>query len=630
MKKLLLLTLALVVGFSAISQIAKMPKQLLNTPKTVKIQKPLQDLPDNYSVPANPTVGSRDVAMDPSETIIGSSFYDLWSNYSYCSRLFRYADGQIVATWTKGMTPTAYNDRGTGYNYFNGSEWQTPPTARIESVRTGWGSYAPMGLNGEIVVAHNGAGLEISKRDTRFTGSWTETAYAGSGSPCYPTWPKVVTSGDENQYQHIFYTSYNSTSPGTICGIMYTRTSDGGATWDPQDVILDGMGTDDYLGFGSEPYVCATKGDIVALFVAYSWTDMFIMKSLDNGDTWQKIMVREFPIQFYDLNTMLLDTTFVCDNSASIAIDNNGKCHVAFGISRVLEDLQQAGYYTLFPWVDGIVYWNEDMPPFSTDLNALAPPMDPPYPTSEMIEDYNYIGWSQDVNGNGVYDFIVTATNLPMTYNTIGLSTMPTITIDDQNRIFLAYSSYTETFDNSFYNYHKIWARAYDNGVWGPFMHVTENVVHYFDESIWPLFAAGSDDNVHMIYNTDPFPGYSLRTPTADHDPVENYIYYSAIPKNDLLTGISDNNPISSTSVSQNYPNPFDGKTTITVYLQKAANLSMQVSNMLGQQVIEINRGNVSAGTYYFQVDGANLQDGMYFYTVKANNSEVTKKMINR
>jgi hypothetical protein len=629
MKKLLLLSLALVVGFSAFSQIAKMPKQLLNTPKTVKFQKPVQDLPDNYSVTVNPTVGSRAVAMDPSETIIGSSFYDLWSNYSYCSRLFRYDDGQIVATWTKGMNPTAYTDRGTGYNYFNGSEWQAPPTARIESIRTGWGSYAPVGLNGEMVVAHNGANLTVSTRANKFTGAWTESTYAGPGGTCQPTWPRVVTSGDENQYQHVFYGAFNDYAGMVGGSILYARTSDGGATWDPAGVILDGMGAEDYLGLGSEPFVCAAKGDIVALLVAYTWTDMFIMKSLDNGETWQKILVREFPIPFYDLETMALDTTFVCDNGASIAIDNNGKCHITFGISRVLEDLSQPGYYTLFPWIDGIGYWNEDMPPFSADLSALAPPQ-LGYETSEMVEDYNYIGWSQDVNGNGVYDFIATATNLPMTYNTIGLSSMPTITIDDQNRIFLAFSSYTETFDNSFFNYHKLWARAYDNGSWGPFIHVTENVVHYFDECIWPLFAVGSDDNVHMIYNTDPFPGYSLRTPTADHDPVENYIYYSAIPKADLLTGISDNNLISSTSVSQNYPNPFDGKTTITVYLQKPANLSMVVSNTLGQQVIEIKRGNVSAGTYYFQVDGANLQDGMYFYTVKADNSEVTKKMINR
>jgi len=93
--------------------------------------------------------------------------------------------------------------------------------------------------------------------------------------------------------------------------------------------------------------------------------------------------------------------------------------------------------------------------------------------------------------------------------------------------------------------------------------------------------------------------------------------------------GIGDKEE-SSARVSQNYPNPFNGATTITVNLQNAANLSMKVSNILGQEVMDDQRGYVAAGNYYFQVDGSKLQDGVYFYTVKSNNHEVTKKMIVR
>jgi len=620
MKKLLLLTLALIIGFTAFSQIATMPKQLLNKAEKVEYQKPIRDLSD-FSVPVNPTV--RSYATAPSETIIGYSFYDLWSNNAYSNRFYRYDDGSMAAVWTRGMEATTFPDRGTGYNYFDGSAWAPPPTARIETVRTGWGSYAPYGLNGEIVAAHNGSNLEISKRDNRFTGAWVESSYVGVAQP---TWPKIVTSGDENQYQHIFYHTYVAYG-GMPGAIIYTRTSDGGATWDPQDVILPGMGPEDYFQFQSEEFVVASKGDIVALFVAGMWTDMFIMKSIDNGDTWEKIMVRECPYPFFDYETTIVDTMFSCDNSAGIAIDNNGKVHVVFGLSRIMH-LAVGTTYNLFPWVDGIGYWNENMPPFSSDLSALAGPQYE-YETSEMIEDYNYIGWTQDVDGNGTIDFITTADGFPMTYRSIGLSTMPTISIDDEGRIFVAFSSYTETYDNTEYNFHKIWARAYDNGKWGPFYHVTSDIMHIFDESIWPLFTASSDGDVHMIYNADGTPGFALDTPPG-HDFQENSIWYSAIPKDDLLTRIGDNNLLSTTSVSQNYPNPFDGTTTITVNLQKAANLSMKVNNILGQQVMDMQRGNVSAGTYFFQVDGTELQDGVYFYTVKANNSEVTKKMIVR
>ena len=623
MKKLLLLTLALVVGFSAISQIATMPKQLLNKAEKVEYQKPIRDLSD-FSVPVNPTV--RSYATAPSETIIGYSFYDLWSNNAYSNRFYRYDDGTMAAVWTRGMEPTTFPERGTGYNYFNGSEWAPPPAARIETVRTGWGSYAPYGLNGEIVVGHNGTNLQISKRDNRFTGAWVESSYVGV---IQPTWPKIVTSGDENQYTHIFYNSYTALGDQPQA-IVYTRTSDGGATWDPADIVLPGMGPEDIFEFYSEEFVLASKGDIVALFVCSAWTDMFIMKSMDNGDTWEKIMVREHPYPLWDFNTMTMDSTHTCDNSGGIAIDNNGKCHVVFGLSRIIveEITSPPGGYGLFSWVDGIGYWNEDMPPFSNDPRAMAGPQYG-YEASEMIEDYNYIGWAQDVDGDGELTYITTADGFPMTYRSVGLSTMPTISIDDEGRIFIAFSSYTETFDNTEYNFHKIWARAYDNGVWGPFYHVTSDIMHIFDESIWPLFTASSDGDVHMIYNTDGTPGFALNTP-PDHEFQENAIWYSAIPKDDLLTRIGDNNLLSTTSVSQNYPNPFDGTTTFTVNLQKAANLSMKVNNILGQQVMDMQRGNVSAGTYYFQVDGTKLQDGVYFYTVKANNSEVTKKMIVR
>ena len=105
----------------------------------------------------------------------------------------------------------------------------------------------------------------------------------------------------------------------------------------------------------------------------------------------------------------------------------------------------------------------------------------------------------------------------------------------------------------------------------------------------------------------------------------------AAIDKTDLLTGIGENNQlINESSVSQNYPNPFNGTTTVTVNLEKSANLSMVVTNMLGQTVQSFNRGSVQAGTYYFSVDGTSLEQGIYFYTVKANESTVTKKMIVR
>jgi hypothetical protein len=81
-------------------------------------------------------------------------------------------------------------------------------------------------------------------------------------------------------------------------------------------------------------------------------------------------------------------------------------------------------------------------------------------------------------------------------------------------------------------------------------------------------------------------------------------------------------------SVSQNYPNPFSGSSLVTVNLNAKSDLSLSVSNLLGQKVFESNKGTVAAGTYNFNIDGSSLTSGVYTYTVKAGDYQLTRKMI--
>jgi hypothetical protein len=102
----------------------------------------------------------------------------------------------------------------------------------------------------------------------------------------------------------------------------------------------------------------------------------------------------------------------------------------------------------------------------------------------------------------------------------------------------------------------------------------------------------------------------------------------AALPKTDVLTGIADNDIITNESVSQNYPNPFSENSTITVYLKQGAELSLEVTNMAGQQVSYMEKGLVSSGTHYFQLEAGDFVSGIYFYTVQAGENRITKKMI--
>ena len=110
------------------------------------------------------------------ETLIGISYYDLQSYGSLGNRVFRYPDESIGATWTMGMMPTGFQDRGTGYNYFDGVAWGNIPETRIEEIRSGWPSYSPWDVNGEIIVSDaDGQGVILFNRINKGTGEWVET-----------------------------------------------------------------------------------------------------------------------------------------------------------------------------------------------------------------------------------------------------------------------------------------------------------------------------------------------------------------------------------------------------------------------------------------------------------------------
>ncbi|MEI6575016.1 MAG: T9SS type A sorting domain-containing protein [Bacteroidota bacterium] len=83
-----------------------------------------------------------------------------------------------------------------------------------------------------------------------------------------------------------------------------------------------------------------------------------------------------------------------------------------------------------------------------------------------------------------------------------------------------------------------------------------------------------------------------------------------------------------SLEVSQNYPNPCHGNTTIGVELVKSSTVSVEVSNLLGQKVISLPAQTLSNGVHEIKLDLSHLGAGAYFYTVTVGKERITKKMI--
>ncbi len=576
------------------------------------------------------------------ETEIIETVFDMQSNASLANRFIIWDDNTRAAVCTRGVenpTNNAFPDRGTGYNFFNIS-WGPKPTARIETVRTGWPTIAKAGPSGEIVIAHvsGTAAMKVNHRTTKGTGAWTQYDFpAAPAGASGLLWPRAVSSGANNNYIHVFAMTAPAGNGGTPYlgqdgALLYYRSSDAGLTWDKQGELLEGLGSDYYLNFSSDTYAVASKGDMVVMLHGSAWKDMFIMKSMDNGETWEKTIIWEHPYPFFDFNTTLMpDTLYSCDNSSNMAIDNNGMVHVVWGIGRVAR-LAAAppdpGSYSYWPYTDGIGYWNESM--------SQIPEADNPHHTMmpEYLESLGMlIGWTQDVNNSGfVFDFEGTAETPFNAYRSLGISCMPTIAING-SMIALVYSSVTETFvtADGTLNYKHLWMRiSYDYGqTWGDFLDLqADNIFHLYDECIYPVLADQTDQSgtFHLIYNADNIPG--IFAFDNDHDPVVNRIIHNKL---EFLVGMDEVQPTpASLSVHQNYPNPATGTTEIRFEISETLPLGLEILNITGQKVFEIPSTEMQAGNHSFIFDASRLTSGIYFYSISAGNEKVTQKMVVR
>jgi hypothetical protein len=87
---------------------------------------------------------------------------------------------------------------------------------------------------------------------------------------------------------------------------------------------------------------------------------------------------------------------------------------------------------------------------------------------------------------------------------------------------------------------------------------------------------------------------------------------------------ISENDLTSSVSV---FPNPFSDNTSLTFTTVEAGNASVVVYNLVGQKVIEMNLGNITAGTQRIELDFASTEVGIYLVSLTAGGETSTLRV---
>lgn len=623
MKRILLLTAALCLVMSSFAQLG--PSKQVSRKVIAPLERSTMtnvDLPVIGHQPPNSIVSNKSIMDDP---VTAVTRYDLQTNTSNERRLYLFPDGTVGTSATWSTQDASWTDRGTGYNYFDGTAWGAQPVARVETSRTGWPSYHPFGPTGELIIAHESTGpLVMNTRPVKGEGAWTQKLL-----PALPAtipvilWPRVVTNGANHTNIHVIALTGPTANGGVLFNgmngaIVYSRSLDGGATFSDW-VQLPGMTSAEYTSFTADIYAFAEPhGDTLAFTAGGSWQDQFMMKSTDNGTTWTKTVIYHSP---YNLGGNSPGWFYCPDATMGIALDKSGIAHVAFGL-QYDSGSPAAGYYNIL--TQGVVYWNEHQPQLRADLNP-----------DSLLATNNLIAWLKDTN----------VLHLPvaqLTYWYVSTTSNPELVIDKDNKVFLIYSGATSLVDPNSYNLRHVYARdgvitpAGNDILWhnDTLVDVTGDWIQYnFAECTYACTSPTSDAYVYILFQKDDYGGSYVKGSTAtgtwqgQTSPDDNSITLIKWAK-PLWVGINEKHEKPTFSVGQNFPNPVNGLTKVNVYLQNAGSLSMKVANLTGQTLMNMEKSNVQPGVSQFVIDGSQLTAGVYFYTVTQGDKSITKKMI--
>ncbi|MCB9500853.1 MAG: T9SS type A sorting domain-containing protein [Deferribacteres bacterium] len=110
---------------------------------------------------------------------------------------------------------------------------------------------------------------------------------------------------------------------------------------------------------------------------------------------------------------------------------------------------------------------------------------------------------------------------------------------------------------------------------------------------------------------------------TYSYQGVEINIFYST------STNIRTNNTLNlNYSLTQNYPNPFDGQTTIRYFIPWQCQVQLKIFDILGRDIKTLVNQEQQAGSYEVGFNMTGIPNGIYFYKLHAGRFIQTRKMI--
>ncbi|MFZ9055586.1 MAG: T9SS type A sorting domain-containing protein [Flavobacteriales bacterium] len=556
---------------------------------------PVMQIADFSDRPQQPLEGQSDTDIEHIQNrelvvqrqVIGYTQYDLQSNAAIDDRMAGGADA-VSAAWTMSLELTPFSDRGTGYNFYDGTAWGEIAYERIESVRIGWPSIVHTASGREVVVSHPGIDtpLHMAWRDAG-SGAWNE-ASVPSDIEVGKLWPRMAAGGEDGNSLHVICITTPTANGGVVHNgqdgaMLYYRSQDGGDTWDVIDHTFPELDSSNFANFSGDTYAIHARGNTVAFAAFNDFSDSFVMISQDNGETWEQQLLVDFPVDLYvadmglpegeeyaeDYNDDgLFQEYFNTDGAGDVHVDTYGQVHVSYGSMYYMDADTIDGTTSYFPGTNGLAYWNESMGADSAQI----------------------IGYSYDYDESGTLDFDEIAAYY------VGCAGFPSIGSDASGNLYVTYSAIMENFSTGAQNYrHQFLVHSTDGGMtWNADEACDLTPDEDFDgyEAVFGSIAPDVvNGQLEIIYQRDFEPGLHVR---GDEDPADiNDIVHLRVPADDLgdcasleyedWVGIAE--PIDLNDINL-YPNPADDQ--VELVINRPGAHQVDVWSMTGQRVLSM------------------------------------------
>lgn len=658
-QKLLVVTLLLLIGTQvAQGQALKQAvnRAALRHARAVPIPVPASNEEAPASRAAHPTPPAPATLATPARwgRMLGFTTFDLQTNRSMPNRL-AVTGNLISAAWNQSCllsAAPASGDRGVGFNgsndggvtLFDSASHCTP--YGIAALRTGWPEV--LHVNGqEVIFAHlvtqAQQGIVQITRATGPTGWSTSAVLPFTVDPLnnnFGLWPRAVNDGASI---HLVYCSYGSTTipqqPSEVINpVLYSRSLDGGLTWDLQNVNLPQFDSSNFDSVGGDNYAIAVNGQHVAITAGCFGNNTLLAKSMDGGTTFA---TRRIMGPFTAADTIQLpgqragsDTAAIVapDGSVQVVIDNSGTTHWFSGAQLIQAYYDRAsGYFkptgSYFPDVfQGVLYWND-----RELLNAKP----------AVVAYTDTVG---QVFGS--------PWGVSQAYNIMANLSMPTAATDANGDVYCIYANgqrgQISSITGHYYRDLYLLKLAFPgngtvvayvpNNISRDLRGVPGGAARHREESVYPSAEHRViNGRLHYTWMSDSIPGYMLQPNTVP--PTYSAIMYDTIGvspaifprvafviRSNPTTGLATAAPAGTELVA--VPNPTTGKVALRLRLPQDTRATVVVRNLLGQEVARLPLTELAAGSHNLPLDLSGVSAGVYVCTVQAEGFTLSRRVV--